>query len=282
MDINDLQKTINEVNEDYSGLSIYEIGNILIHPLKEKCPIKIQEYITDETLNQIPFFRLCEEYLKLLNQEQEIKLTPLGSLPKKVVVELYEHKIITHSEIELGISKLSKEDDSTSIVTVKHICNMAGLTKKRDNKISLTKKGEKLLKNRAKLFKLILKTFSIKFNWAFHDSYTKESIAQHGHLYTIYLLLKYGDQEKRRKESFYAAKYLISFPSEIDAFNLPIEEAYFMFARCFITRTFKRFTDWFGFTVPDKEILYNFDKDLIITDIVSKVYQYIPQKSSII
>ena len=65
----------------------------------------LQNEIDSNVLDKIPFFKLCEEFLKILKREEFIKLTPLGALPKKVMVELYAYRFITDKMIENGISK---------------------------------------------------------------------------------------------------------------------------------------------------------------------------------
>ena len=111
----------NKSEEKFSGLSPFELHEIIHHPFGIKSAIQIQDKIDSQTLNQIPFFRICEEFLKILQRDKYIKLTPLGALPKKVMVELYEYKFITDSLIESGSSKLSREQDSIAIQNARYV-----------------------------------------------------------------------------------------------------------------------------------------------------------------
>jgi hypothetical protein len=94
----DIESTIllqnNIPQGDFSGLTPSEIHYLLYFPYNEKSPLKFQKDIKDSDLNDIPFFRLTEEFLKIVQRDKQIKLTPLGALPKKVVVELYSHRFI--------------------------------------------------------------------------------------------------------------------------------------------------------------------------------------------
>lgn len=266
----------NKSEEKFSGLSPFELHEIIHRPFGLKCAIQIQDNINSQILNQIPFFRICEEFLKILQRDKFIKLTPLGALPKKVMVELYEYKFITDSLIESGISKLSREQDSIAIQNARYVCEIAKLVKKREGKLSLTKNGEKLIENRESLFKLILSTFSFDFNWSMNDGYPDEPIAQYGNLYTIYLLLKYGNESRSNK--FYSEKYLAVFEKFIELFNnRDYSTPERQFSNCYEIRSLYRFTDWFGFTTTsDKK--YREDNTTQATELLGKIYKYTQQK----
>jgi hypothetical protein len=45
-------------------------------------------------------------YLKIIERDKQIKLTPLGALPRKVLVEFYEKKFLLDMAIESGIKTL--------------------------------------------------------------------------------------------------------------------------------------------------------------------------------
>lgn len=266
----------NNPDEKLSGLSPFELHELIHHPFNVKCPIQIQDRIDSQILDKIPFFRICEELLKILKREKSIKLTPLGALQKKTLVELYAYKFITDELIESGISKLSREQDSIAIQNAKYVCEIAKLAKKQAGKLSLTKNGEKQLENRESLFKLILTTFSFDFNWAINDGYPNEPIAQYGNLYTIYCLFKFGKTE--RPTNFYSDKYLQIFKNFMvlfdESFGRSSEEK---FSSCYELRTFYRFTDWFGFT-QTTEKKYGEINQTKSTQIMEKIYVFKHQK----
>lgn len=278
--MNEINRKIYEYNnkpyEKFSGLSPYELHELIHLPFHAECPIQLRNEIDSNILDKIPFFRICEEFLKIMKREKFIKLTPLGALPKKVMVELYAYKFIKDEMIENGISKLSREQDSIAIQSAKYVCEIAKLTKKREGKLSLTKNGEKQLENRESLFKLILTTFSFDFNWTINDGYPEQPIAQYGNLYTIYCLLKFGKTEK--PTIFYAEKYLLIFQNFLTLFNDPYGgKPEKQFASCYEIRSFYRFTDWFGFTQTSEKKYgeINYTK---ATEILEKTYKFTHQK----
>src|SRR5690554_1292741 len=96
-------------------------------------------------------------------------------------------------------------------VNLTHILvDLARLIKKRNGKISLTKKSREILKDNHKLLQLVFSTFATKFNWAYYDGYDEDQIGQLGWGFTLILLSKYG--HKKRLNSFYAERYFKAFP----------------------------------------------------------------------
>jgi hypothetical protein len=278
MELPNNEESINLYNntsqEKLSGLSPSQTFEIIHNPLGEKSPIKFRDGINNETLNKIPFFKITEEFLKIVQRDKFIKLTPLGALPKKIMVELYAYKFIPEDFIESGITKLWKEDDSISIKSAKIVCELAKLTKKVNGKILLTKNGEKFLKQESRLFlfKQIYLTFTESFNWSFNDGFVEEPVGQYGSLFSIYLLLKYGESEK--KTLFYSEKYLSVFfnflPLFVDDYATPEEQ----FNNCYSVRTFERFTNWFGLTYisEPKNNYDNKNNKIKSTELLTKLF----------
>ncbi|MEA1874087.1 MAG: hypothetical protein U9N51_06630 [Bacteroidota bacterium] len=109
--------------------------------------------------------------LEIVNDRVELKLTAKGFLPTKIVSDIYNQKFIKDEMIESGIYKLYKETDSDSINLTRILLELSGLVKKRNNILSLTKKGKTEFNDNYKLLKSIFKTFGTKFNWAYYDGY---------------------------------------------------------------------------------------------------------------
>jgi hypothetical protein len=148
--------------------------------------------------------------------------------------------------IESGISKLYKETDSDIISLTQIISELAGIIKKRSGKLSLTKKGENILKQNDdfELFKLLFKAFIEKFNWSYFDFFDDEQLGQLGVGFTLILLEKYGDNY--RTNDFYSTKYLKAFPwfkENVETLYSTVEEE---MNNCYTVRTFERFLNYFN------------------------------------
>ena len=164
--------------DDFSGLSPTEIYHLLYDTFGDKSPVQFRNDIEDKTLDQIPLFRIVEDYLKIIQRDKQIKLTPLGALPKKVMIELYDKKFLLDEHIESGITKLWREEDCIAIRNARLTAELAGLVKKVTGKLTLTKTATKLLEtnNRLQIFKQFFQSFTDKFLWSFNDRYPEQPI----------------------------------------------------------------------------------------------------------
>ena len=278
MDNTQIEKIISEYNNassaNFGGLSPAQLHEIIHNPLGETSKVKFHDEIDDATLDKLPFFRIAEEFLKILARDKSIKLTPLGALPKKIMVELYEHQFLPDTNIESGLIKLWKEADCISIQAVRYTCEIAKLVKKVKGKLSLTKKGESYLinNNRSDLFKLLFVSYAHGFNWSVNDGYPEEPIGQYGYLFSIFLLLKFGNKQTNTK--FYSTKYLNVFHNFLLLFSDGYSTAEEKFDDCYTIRTFERFTDWFGFTHLNRaRIILDSKTDKLVTNpVISKVF----------
>ena len=239
--------------EDFCGLTPNEVHQLLYYPFADKSPLRFRNDIADDVLENIPFFRIAEEFLKLIQRDKQIKLTPLGALPKKVMVEIYDHKFLLDEMIESGIVKLWKEQDCISIMVARLVVDLAGLIKKSTGKLFLTKEGTRLLKpeNRLQLFKEIFKAHSTDFNWGYCDGYPQRPIGQLGFGFSLYLLDQFGEQ--LQSASFYVEKYMKAFPQLLEFFpDQQFSSGKRLFERCYRLRTIDRFLEWYGFVTVER------------------------------
>ena len=254
-DLESIRLLVNNIPlDDFCGLTPNEVHSLLYDAFGGSSPLKIKGDISNQTLNSIPFFRLTEEFLKIIQRDRFIKLTPLGALPKKTLHELYNHRLIKEDVIEYGISKLTREIDSAALTSLHINTQLTGSIKKSNGKLALTKQGEKLLQpdKRHELFRLTLQTFTDKFNWSYNDGYSEHPIGQLGWGFSVYLLFQFGSQPQAAQ--FYADKYLKAFPMFLqylpqDHISTPQRD----FTSCYSIRTFDRFLEWFGFVDIEKQ-----------------------------
>lgn len=251
MNLSNNNKTPEELIKDrisgFENVTVFKFMELLKRPTSEDSPFQFQEKIDHNVLDKIPLFLLLENYLKIVLRDGSIRLTPLGALPKKIITELYGKRILLHNHIEQGIVKLSREQDCISIMSMRLTAQLAGLVRKTNGKLYLTKKTTQLIarNERQELFTLFFEAFANKFNFAYNDGYTDEPVGQEGWAITMYLLNYYGKEP--RLVSFYAEKYMKVFPLFIDLFppdHYTTSEN--KLARCYHIRVFDRFLVWFG------------------------------------
>jgi len=262
--------------DDFLGLTPNEIHHLLYKTYGDKSIVQFQKEIDDKTLDQIPMFRLAEEYLKIIQRDQQIKLTALGALQKKVITELYDKRLLLDETIESGITKLSREEDCIAIPSMRITLQHAGIVKKTKGKITLTKKGAELIqpKNRLQLFKMFFQTYTDSFFWGYNDSYTEQPLGQLGWAFTAFMLNKFGNEERLAK--FYADKFLVAFPIVITFFSDDILSSKRMYLNCYKVRSFERFFHWFGLVNIEKEnkIFFNDNDRLTKTELLNSIFTF--------
>jgi hypothetical protein len=256
---NEIDSTIilknNTPQDDFSGLTPNEFHQLLYFTFSFDSPLQFQTTIDNSVLDRIPFFRIAEAFLKIVEREKSIKLTALGNLPRKVVLELYENKFFLDRDIESGLMRINKEEDCTIVATARLTTHVAKLVRTSKGKLLLTKNGADFLKteNRLELFKFIFRAYTVGFNWNYNDLYPESPTGQLGFAYSMYLLHIHGD--KSETVDFYAEKYLKALPKLLlhfpDEGYSSIEDT---FKHCYSLRVIDHFFDWFGLadvTRPD-------------------------------
>ncbi len=238
---------------DFCGLNPNQMHALVRAPLGPDSPVALREPLPDDVLAQVPLLRLTEAYMSMLARDNGLKLTALGALPRKYLHELYGLGFLREADIDSGLFKLNREIDSAALTTLNINTTLAGLAKKTHGKLTLTKKSEVLRQpgQRSALLRLVLDTFANKFNWAYHDGYNSATAGQSAWAYSIYLLLKYGDEP--RPIQFYADLYQRAFPFVVATFP---DKAYTtrerQLSNCYSTRVFFRFAHWFGLVELDE------------------------------
>lgn len=282
MEINDLQRHIDQVvNEqnkraipEFEGYSPFEMHKILHFPFNTDSPLQMQK-LSDADYNRIPMLNQIKYLLDVIDKNGELKLTNKGFLPTKVVSDLYQQGYLKDELIERGISKLYKETDSMTVNLTRILIELAGLVKKRNGKISLTKSSRKMLQDNEELLRQVFLTFANKFNWAYFDRYGENHIGQLGYGFSMVLLSKYG--EKKRLDSFYAKKYFNAFPRLLDLIKPTYGGTGNSAISCYSIRTFDRFLDYFGLIKIDSEGNWiDSTKHIIKTDLFDKFIEVRP------
>lgn len=274
----DIEEIISSMNnlpvDDFLGYSPNDMTYLLYDALEKNSPVQFLDKIDDGTLDKMPLFRIVEAYIKIIQREKHIKLTPLGALPRKVIKELYDLRFLLDDFIEIGLYKLWKEEDCISIRSARLTAELAGLVRKTNGKLSLTKVAINLLEtnNRQQMFQKFFKAFVNKFPWSYNDAYTEVPLGQFGWAFSVILLGKFGNEVQTDK--FYADLYGKAFPNLYTFFLDDSSNEDRQFNRCYSIRTFHRFMLWFGFiTIEKKEIISTGHEPIQSTHILSSVFK---------
>ncbi len=231
-----MDKMNNQPLEQFDGLSPAQMHRLIGKDLTGRPGFTINTLSSDD-LAHIPMFSILKYYLKLLN-EGDIKLSAIGNLPSKVVVDIYKQGYFKEWTCERKSRIL--ETDSFTIQLIRILASLAKWTKVRNGKLSLTKEGRKIQNDENELFKASLECWLYTFNWAYFDYYENPQIGRQSFEYSFYLLRKYGGEFKECV--FYAKKYLEAFPMLEDQRIKPlqIDDRTYPNYSCYTLRTFER------------------------------------------
>lgn len=174
--------------DDFLGLSSTQMHKLLYSLLILDNEIFKVDLASEEELTQVPILNEAIYFLLKLQEVGELKATQKGNLPKLFVTDMYEQ---FYSKDKYA-RKPNKEEDLFQLTRLKHLLDISGLIKKRNNKFSLTKKGSSILEEnkRFELFELIFINFANKWNWAFMDGYPELYLIQQSVAFNFLLLSK--------------------------------------------------------------------------------------------
>lgn len=204
-----LEQMINARNRsgraDFEGFSSEQMYQMIYHPFEKDCPVQLR-FLSDEEIRQIPFMSQAL-HLMLALAEKEIKLTPKGCLPVRMVTDLYALGL---EDWDSNYFKQKSEDRVKGIQVLRVALRECGLVKVRTGKMSLTAKGTKLLRDYNALWHTLARFLFLDYNTGWLDWYSQEEAGNVARLFSLWLLHRYGNEW--RNFEFYAAKYFKAFP----------------------------------------------------------------------
>lgn len=268
-----LEKVVHERNNrplhEFEGYSPSEMHSILHFTFEEISPISFQKLDAADH-RKIPILNQIKYLANMIKEAGEIKLTKLGFLPTDLVTDIYAQGFIKDGYVERRKVKQLKEGDVTSITLSRILLTISGLAKKRSNKLSLTKLGQKTIQNDDDLVQLIIKTYGAKFNWAYFDGYGENGIGQIGFGFSLILLSRYGHEWQR--DRFYAQKYFTAFPDLLRVSTPQYGDRIVECEACYSYRFFENFMTYFGLVDIKSEGEFLFKNlSVIKTDLLDKL-----------
>jgi hypothetical protein len=226
--------------DNFDSYSPFEMYQLLYDPFGAFSPLQLKQ-LKDKEYDDVFLFANFHYLLQRIAEAGEIKLTAAGYLPPKLGEEIYRLGKIKDYFIETGFTKSFRETN-VEILELTHILTeMTSLVKKRHQRLSLTAKGQKLLDDKALLFREFFRTYTLKYNWGYEDGWMSPDIGRLGFAYSLILLGKYGDIP--RAVEFYSERYFTAFPDliaqkDLDEVTSP--------AMIYAFRTFVRFMFYFN------------------------------------
>ena len=236
---------------EFHGLSSAQMQQVLDRPFDAPELVRFNEVLPVEP--DAPVVRL----FKLLAEgigEQGVKPTAKGNLPRALcreVVHAYLGEEGYAEEIRYG--GINKEEDFFELHRLRLVAELAGLLHTYRGKFILSRECKTLLAGpgMVAIYPRLLRTFVSKYNWAYADRQEELPFIQRSFLFTLYLLWRYGDEQ--RPVRFYEEAYIDAFPALLNEVST---NSYFepeeKVTRCYSLRTLSRFAEWFGLVEVEK------------------------------
>jgi hypothetical protein len=203
--------------DDFEGFTPNEMHGLLYSTFdKEKSPLILNPEINSKLIAQVRFYNHITQFLHMVKEQQPLKLTQKGNLPRKFCRELCDMDILEEERVAFNNRSIMREEDSYYIHLINLFTQLIKFTVKKHGTISLTNKCEEYLdkKSASELYQYLFTIYTTRFNWGYSDLYPEAWIIQGGFGFSIFLAQKYGD--KTREMKFYSDKYLRAFPSAKD------------------------------------------------------------------
>ena len=244
--IGEYQKSINNGPlEDFDGLSPEQMNTLLYSPFAPGSIIRFHANIEEHVLKS-PFFKLSELLIKQIKLAGQLKLTQNGNLPVRICELLCNQNLIYWPFMKFV--KRIREEEVPYLWPLKQYLLDQGIVKKRNNALSLTKNGEKLLQESSAIrFISVFNFMASRFHWGnFYRLDDGGKCGQLGWAYSLVLLSKYGNTIQ--KNNFYSLKLIRAFERELWDAQLSGEagEVLENHHYAYQVRFFESFADWFG------------------------------------
>lgn len=240
----------NQPVDDFEGITPAQMHGLLYTPFdKGLSPMRLNENIDNKFTHEIDYYKHIIQFLSKINEQQPLKLTQKGNLPQKLLRELTDEGLI-ESEEQRDLFKRHPprtEIDNFYLHEMKILIQLTGLTMRRYNRISLTKKGKTYLvpEMASELYLKLFMNYVGRYNWGYGDFYPDSWIIQSGFGFSIYLVQKYGTEP--RDVNFYAEKFLNAFPNlMVDFPDGQYSNGMKEYKSCYKLRVFERFLHRFG------------------------------------
>lgn len=232
--------------DDFHGLSPDQMHGVLYSPFESPTLVEFPTCLDNKPT--APVVRLFELLADAIG-DKGLKPTATGNLPRGFCREaalafLGEEEYRKWSRF----GELRSETEFHELHATRLVAEMAGLVRKYKGKFILSKECRTLLEKNgmAAIYPRLMKSFIAEYNWAYGDGYPEIGFFQSSFLFTLYLLNRYGDQQ--RSNAFYEDAFLQAFPRVLDELDPQVyrspEEA---FRSIYSRRCLERFAEFLGF-----------------------------------
>jgi hypothetical protein len=180
--------------------------------------------------------------------EQGLKPTAKGNLPRNFCREAalsYWGEQGYQENTRFG--GINREEDFADLHITRLVAELAGLIRKYKGRFILSRDCRRLLANGglAAIYPRLFRAYVEQFNWGYTDGYPELRFIQSAFLFTLYLLMRYGDTWM--PQIFYEDAFIRAFPMLLD--EVPPSQVFSPddeVRRCYVWRTLVHFAGFLG------------------------------------
>ena len=196
--------------DEFHGLSPEQMHRILNLPFASPGRVHFPEVL--DTIPTAPILTLVELLMDAIG-EQGLKPTAKGNLPRNFCREAalaYWGEQQYQEKTRYG--GINLEEDFADLHVTRLVAELAGLIRKYKGRFILSRDCRRLLAGdgMSAIYPRLFRAYVEQFNWAYRDGYPELRFMQSAFLFTLYLLMRYGDIS--RSQVFYEDAFLRAFP----------------------------------------------------------------------
>lgn len=237
--------------DEFHGLSPEQMHWMLNLPFTSPQWVRFPEAL--DTQPTAPILRLFSLLADAIG-EQGLKPTAKGNLPRNFCREAalaYWGEKTYQERTRYG--GINREEDFSDLHVTRLVAELAGLVRKFKGRFILGRNCRRLLAEGglAAIYPKLFKAYVEQFNWAYRDGHAELRFIQQAFLFTLYLLIRYGDTW--RAQAFYEDAFLRAFPIALDDVPpSPVFTAEEELRRCYTWRTLVGFVSFLGLAEVEK------------------------------
>jgi len=200
--------------DEFHGLSPEQMHQILNFPFASQGLVRFKDVLDAYPVAPIlTLFKLLTDAIG----EQGLKPTAKGNLPRNFCREaalVYWGEQRYQENTRYG--GINREEDFDALHVTRLVAELAGLIRKYKGRFILSRDCRRLLAGdgMTAIYPKLFRAYVEQFNWAYRDGYPELRFMQSSFLFTLYLLMRYGNIS--RPQVFYEDAFLGAFPRLLD------------------------------------------------------------------
>ncbi len=246
--------------DDFHGLSPEQMHRFLHFPFDTPALITFPSRL--DITPQAPIMTLFNLLVNAIGDEG-LKATATGNLPRNFCREAALAFLGEEGYGEyIRYGGINSETDFFELHVTRLVAETAGLVRKYKGKFIIGRECRKILaeSGMSGIYPRLFRAFVGEYNWGYQDRYPDFQIIQQSFLFTLHLLLRYGNEW--RPGAFYSDIFLRAFPMVLaeagqPSFMTPED----LVGRCYSLRSLERFAGFLGLAEIERDPSKRFTAD---------------------